>query len=226
MYNPFRQSCVQQPFLSPLGKHRRTLPAVAMPLAVIIIGGVALVVVTSALFSGLAIKADSVDIAVAATPAIAEQITPSQVSAQDDQPDQTAALPVVAAPVAVPETQALSLNAPVTSSEADMAILEVIQMPPAEEELMPTSAVIPEKRPDVPQAVAQAPASPEPNSAGLKNAVTNRAVNMRASPDKNAPVLLVVPANAQIETQADCSWCAITYQGNQGYIYKSFIDYR
>ena len=241
MNNPFRQNSAQQPFLSPLGKQRRSLPAIAMPLTVTIIGGIALVAVASILFSGIAIKADTSDIIVAATPAVEaqeDQTDAPQVLAQDMPPAQTADTPPAASPASPALTEpipaepeaALSFNAPIASNEAEIAVLEVIQMPPAGEEPMPIPTVIPEKRPAPPQAtpqiVAQAPASSKPNSSGLKNAVTNRAVNMRASPDKNAPVLGVVPANVQFETQANCSWCAITYEGNQGYIYKSFIDYR
>lgn len=241
MNNPFRQNGAQQPFLSPLGKQRRSLPAIAMPLTVTIIGGIALVAVASILFSGIAIKADTSDIIVAATPAVEaqeDQIDAPQVLAQDMPAAQTTDTPPAASPASPALTEpipaepeaALSFNAPIASNEAEIAVLEVIQMPSDEEEPMPIPTVIPEKRPTPPQAtpqnVAQAPASSKPNSAGLKNAVTNRAVNMRASPDKNAPVLAVVPANVQIETQANCSWCAITYEGNQGYIYKSFIDYR
>lgn len=232
MNNPFRQNGAQQPFLSPLGKQRRSWPAIAMPLTVTIIGGIALVAVSGILFSGIAIKADTSDITVAATPAIEDQTDAPQVLAQDTLPPQTADLPPAASPVSPASTEpipaepqaALSFNAPIASNEAEIAVLEVIQMPPAEEESVPT--VIPERRPTTPQIVAQAPSSSKPNSAGLKNAVTNRAVNMRASPNKNAPVLAVVPANVQIEAQTNCSWCAITYEGNQGYIYKSFIDYR
>lgn len=231
VYNPFRQNGAQQPFLSPLGRQRRSLPSIAMPLTVIIIGGIALVIASSILFSGIAIKADTADIAIAATSAIEDQADAPQVLAQEALPSHTAALPPVASPASPEpaaieeEPQILSFNAPMAGNDAEIAVLEVIQMPPVEEE-EPAPAVIPERRPDIPQAVAQAPSSPKPASAGQKNAVTNRAVNMRAAPDKNAPVLLVVPANTQIETQANCSWCAITYQGNQGYIYKSFIDYR
>lgn len=217
MYNPFRQNCAQQPFLSPLGKHRRSLPALAMPLTVIIIGGAALVIASSALFSGMAIKVDSSDMAVAAIPATEEPATTAQVSGQEIQPDPSAT-PAPAPAPAAPETQALSFNAPIASNEADIAILEVIQIPPDDDEAY--LAIVPQDKPDTPLAVAQA------SPAGLKNAQTNGAVNLRAAPDKNAKVLLVVPENVSIEAQDNCIWCAVTYEGSQGYIYKSFIDYR
>lgn len=239
MYNPFRHNYAQQPFLSPLGKQRWSLPAIALPLTVIIIGGVALVVASSLVFSGIAMKTDPVDIAVAAIPSVEDQVPsaapqvlapslsqnpPESPSLSKEQPVQTAALPTT--PAAAPsEPEPLSFNAPVASNEADIAILEVIQMPSAEDEAEPV--VMTQDEPEALQAVAQAPAAAAVKAnSGLRSAVTTGAVNMRAGPDKNAPVLLVVPANTSIETQSGCSWCAITYQGNQGYIYKSFIDYR
>lgn len=242
MYNPFRHNCVQQPFLSPLGKQKWSLPAIALPLTVIIIGGIALVAASSILFSGIAIKADPVDSAVAAIPSVEDQapVTAPQVPAapgvsqsppaspslDEEQPVQTAVLPPAPA-VAPAEPELLSFNAPVASNEADIAILEVIQMPSAEEDEAEPVVMTPDE-PEASEAVVQAPAPAAAAKAasGLRSAVTNGAVNMRASPDKNAPVLLVVPANTAIETQSGCSWCAVTYQGNQGYIYKSFIDYR
>ena len=247
MYNPFRHNCVQQPFLSPLGKQKWSLPAIALPLTVIIIGGIALVAASSILFSGIAIKTDPVDSAVAAVPSVEDQApaaapqvpasslsqSPTTSPLQDPllgpsldegQPVQTAALPPAPA-VAPSEPELLSFNAPVASNEADIAILEVIQMPSAEEDEA-EPVVMTSDEPEAPQAVAQAPAAAAKATSGLRSAVTNGAVNMRASPDKNAPVLLVVPANTAIETQSGCSWCAVTYQGNQGYIYKSFINYR
>lgn len=240
MYNPFRHNCVQQPFLSPLGKQKWSLPAIALPLTVIIIGGIALVAASSILFSGIAIKTDPVDSAVAAIPSVEDQAPaaapqvpaapsvsqspPAGPSLDEEQPVQTAALPSPSA-VAPSEPELLSFNAPVASNEADIAILEVIQMPSAEEDEAEKVVMTPDE-PEAPQAVAQAPAAAAKATSGLRSAVTNGAVNMRASPDKNAPVLLVVPANTAIETQSGCSWCAVTYQGNQGYIYKSFIDYR
>ena len=39
-------------------------------------------------------------------------------------------------------------------------------------------------------------------------------------------VVTVVPASAQIEAEANCGWCEISYQGRTGFIYKSFINYR
>jgi uncharacterized protein YraI len=51
-------------------------------------------------------------------------------------------------------------------------------------------------------------------------------VNLRAGPSDDAEVLTVVPGDAEIQAEAGCNWCAVTYEGRDGYIYKNFIDYR
>lgn len=51
-------------------------------------------------------------------------------------------------------------------------------------------------------------------------------VNMRADADQGSEVLSVVPADERIQAQADCEgWCAVTYDGQDGYIYKDFLRY-
>lgn len=51
-------------------------------------------------------------------------------------------------------------------------------------------------------------------------------VNMRAAPGNDAEVITVVPYDAALMAEKDCPhWCAVTYDGRQGYIYKSLIGY-
>jgi acetylornithine deacetylase/succinyl-diaminopimelate desuccinylase-like protein len=50
-------------------------------------------------------------------------------------------------------------------------------------------------------------------------------VNLRAGPSDDAEVLMVVPALADIEAEAACNWCAVSYDGREGFIYKTFISY-
>jgi len=51
-------------------------------------------------------------------------------------------------------------------------------------------------------------------------------VNMRSGPGNESEVLTVVPYDAAIRVQKDCPhWCAVTYDGQDGYIYNSFIEY-
>lgn len=49
------------------------------------------------------------------------------------------------------------------------------------------------------------------------------AVNMRASPDKDAKVLTVVPAKAAVEVIECAAWCKIAYEGQEGYVYKRYV---
>lgn len=79
----------------------------------------------------------------------------------------------------------------------------------------------------VPVTVAAAtasPAEPFPPVSQLKPGRAAKWVNLRAGPDNDAAVLAVVPYDAAILTQPDCPhWCAVVYDGRQGYIYKSFV---
>ena len=47
--------------------------------------------------------------------------------------------------------------------------------------------------------------------------------NLRDGPADEAKVLVVVPANAAIEAETDCNWCAVVYKGQRGYMYKNLI---
>lgn len=229
VFNPFKQNQSQKPFLSPLGECRRPLPATAAPLAVTIIGGVALVFAFGAMFSGAVTKGSSSP--AAAAPAVEQQMAvpvdgaavmmPSQaavteVARDEDASDRTAAIPSVSEPEA--EAEALTLNVPVAENDGEIAVLEVIQLQEAEDE----PEVAAEEEAEV-QAVAQAQAAA---ASGLKPAVVRDAVNFRAAPDSKSEVLSVLPANTRIEAQTDCGWCEVAYQGQRGFVYKSFIDYR
>lgn len=65
-------------------------------------------------------------------------------------------------------------------------------------------------------------AEPEVAS-NLQPATTAQYVNMRAGPADDADVITVVPANAAIEAETDCRWCEVSYNGQKGYIFQSFI---
>jgi hypothetical protein len=56
-------------------------------------------------------------------------------------------------------------------------------------------------------------------------AKATRWVNLRSGPSDDAEVLLVVPGLASIKAESGCNWCAVTYDGREGYIYKNFISY-
>ena len=227
MYIPFRQNRAQEPFLSPLGKKQRSLPAVAAPLAVTAIGGIALVAAAGILFSGMANRtgasAEPVPIvedqpAASTSVAILDEPSSPPVAAPIAQDDSsTAAIPAVTPPTE-PDLPALSFNAPAPAGEDGIAMLEVIPDAPVENEPEPAAAT---------EAPAEEVAAVKPSrTPGLAPARVKSAVNLRAAPRNNAEVLTVLPANAQIEAQRGCSWCAVSYEGRSGFVYKSFIAYR
>jgi len=67
-------------------------------------------------------------------------------------------------------------------------------------------------------------AEPAVATSDLSPAKANRYVNMRAAPEDGATILAVVPANASIEAETDCRWCEVSYKGQKGYIFQSFIS--
>lgn len=253
MFNPFKQSQSRKPFLSPLGR-RRALPAVAAPLAVTAVGGIALVVAFGALFGGLADRAGQPPASgPAAAPAVERQATAAPEAApRQDGPvaEQAAEQAAGAAPAAIAAprppivadtgTQAgpdldstaaippalgrarpdLAPDVPVAETEDDVAALEAIQSREIADDLGAAG--------EAEDTAGDGPATAQASAAtpALKPATVNSAVNLRASPDNDAEVLVVVPGKAAIEAEADCGWCAATYQGRSGFIYKSFIDYR
>lgn len=246
MYNPFRQNHSQTPFLSPLGKCRKPWPSIAAPFAVILIGGFALVAASGAMFSGLVTKAGAPTseetlehTAATAEPGaspVAPQVRISDETAPTTLPSEIASpMPDRGRTAAIEPTRdqeadtlALSFNAPVAANEGEVALLEVIQMEPLEENQDQTSAA-PRNEPQIIELPETAPAPVVAQSSlasGLRSATISSAVNLRAAPNNRSKVLLVVPAGARIEAQSDCGWCAVDYEGNQGFIYKSFINYR
>lgn len=244
MRNPFiRQP--EQPFLSPLGRQRR-FPAVAAPLVLTVCGGVALVVAFSTLF-GLQLRGGgSASTAIEETggapvetalPAIAAQ---APVSVAVEEP---------ALVTALPEEEVSEQGEPVLEPilprvEVSGEVLTLSGNPPdpdptaAIQPALPAeiSALVPAPRPAPPavQAVAVEARASAGNDAGnaaasatgLRSAVVNQAVNMRAAPNKGGQVVMVVPGGAAIDAETDCGWCEIRYQGRTGFIYKSFVNYR
>lgn len=251
MYNPFRQNHSQTPFLSPLGKCRKPWPSIAAPFAVILIGGFTLVAASGAMFSGLVTKAGAPTseetrehTAATAEPGaspvapqarISDETPPTTLPSEiaSPMPDRGRTAAIEPTRNQESDTLALSFNAPVAANEGEVALLEVIQMEPLEEDQDQTSTA-PRNEPQIielpetaPAPVVPAPVVAQSSSAsGLRSATISSAVNLRAAPNNRSKVLLVVPAGARIEAQSDCGWCAVDYEGNQGFIYKSFISYR
>lgn len=234
-----------QPILSPLGKQAgfssrirgigSALPPAAAPIAFTVIGGIALVVILSAVLGGTA--SQTVDNAAVAEPQ--ETVAIIQETSTEDQPEEPALdtavdmadpAPAVLATdmdmdtpdqeqtssiLSVAPTQSdLRPSVEIAESEEEIAVLEAIQREAVEEDI---GAI------DVQQTAAtEAVNAP---AAAMRSATTNNYVNLRAGPSDDAEVLMVVPANSAIEAEADCNWCSVTYDGRQGYIYTTFIAY-
>jgi len=67
---------------------------------------------------------------------------------------------------------------------------------------------------------AQLAAGPLPD---LRPAKVVKYANLRDGPADEAKVIVVVPANAEIEAEVDCNWCTVVYKGQRGYMYKNLI---
>lgn len=103
-------------------------------------------------------------------------------------------------------------SVPVAETEEQLLALEEAQRAEVEADVGPPSD-------EWTAAIAGTPGT------ALQPATTTNYVNLRAGPDDDAEVLMVVPALARIEAEAGCNWCAVSYDGRSGYIYKTFISY-
>lgn len=108
-----------------------------------------------------------------------------------------------------------------TASEAAAILEQVGSSPP----LMETTSAIPTPRPaDGPKAkkVASAAQAAAPAATGTGRVL--RSVTLRVSGTKNAAQIGTIPANAEVDVIQCKSWCKVTYKGETGWIYKSFLD--
>ncbi|MCO5145277.1 MAG: hypothetical protein M9895_03745 [Aquamicrobium sp.] len=224
------------------------MPALAAPLVLSVCGGVALVLAFGTLFGlqprGLPTMMTSSDIDV--TSAAAEpQAEPEPAIAAAPEPEggpaEEPAL-VTALPDAPTNDAGEAVLEPIAPQPETAALADVVPDPGPTAAIPPAlpaeiTAFAPQPRPanpaeqparnDAPAAPARA--QPEPARAGgsaMRAATVRQAVNLRAAPNKRGQVVMVVPASAQIEAEANCGWCEISYQGRTGFIYKSFINYR
>ncbi|MCP4998516.1 MAG: SH3 domain-containing protein [Hyphomicrobiales bacterium] len=61
---------------------------------------------------------------------------------------------------------------------------------------------------------------------GYKKSYATKYVNLRAGPKKDAEVLNIIPADAEFMAEPDCKhWCSVVYQGQKGYIYRTYMQY-
>lgn len=145
-----------------------------------------------------------IDVPAQESPSLADATAEATLPAASDAGLETT---VPGTPVTAPE-----IEVEVASTEAEVLAIEerlsaagsaYFQLPPATED--PFEAALSEEIP-------------------LPTAQVNAWVNMRAGPDNDAEILAVVPGGAEIGAEADClHWCEVVYEGQQGFIYSSFI---
>lgn len=246
---PWRKRQQPEPFLAPLtseGRPRKRaqifiddLPPAAAPLAVTVIGAVALFFLFGALSDGSDLAGEGAPgpEASAGTPHATATILPDAPAAPPAEPVKAAepaklAPPVQTASQLVQSAKPLQLADPAQTNSILQAMPhESTFMPPVpiaeteddierlEEMQLQENGGAREQR----QPAGEAPAETDP----LRAAVASASVNMRAGPSDEAEVLAIVPAKSEIKAEPDCqSWCAVSYQGKTGYIYKNFVDYR
>ncbi|WP_133304728.1 SH3 domain-containing protein [Mesorhizobium sp. DCY119] len=91
------------------------------------------------------------------------------------------------------------------------------------------TAAIPADKPAAVQAAAAtetppaATAKPQPAASIGKGRITT-AVNLRAGPADESKVLRTIPAMATVDIITCKGWCKIAYEGQQGWIYKKFLN--
>lgn len=249
MKSLFRRPQTTQPFLAPLAAAgrfsrvtRRTLedlPPAAAPVAVTIIGGVVLLVVLGMLLGRTpatepvatpvmsqeeAAPAETPQITEAPAPQVKEELNPALTAADLGTAQQLVPPPdreqTASILQAMPNGTVFQPIVPVAETEDEIAALEEAQRSALVAELAPSSPG------DTPSAQPGTTASVQPQSTPKRPAIARRYVNLRAAPNDDADVLLVVPALAEIEAQDDCRWCEVTYDGRIGYIFTNFIEYK
>ena len=73
-------------------------------------------------------------------------------------------------------------------------------------------------------AAVAANADKEASGINLLNAKIRKSVFLRAKPGSRAKVLTTIPSGASVQVAQGCEhWCAVTYDGQKGYVYKSFV---
>jgi hypothetical protein len=243
----FKLKRPRQPFLAPLRIPARfprlprealeRVPASAAPVAVTLLGGIVLVAVLATLPGPATENAPQPEPAPLASeeqvrPVREEALAPEPEPEPDDAAAATASdLPAFepdANPDADPDLERTASILPalpmlpgsavlvppvaVAETEDEVAVLEEIQRREVEADVGLPSG---EATASIGQEVAPS----------MRAAIATNYVNMRAGPDDDAEVLVVVPALAEIEAEEDCNWCAVVFDGREGYIYRSFISY-
>ncbi|HUC20010.1 MAG TPA: SH3 domain-containing protein [Candidatus Polarisedimenticolaceae bacterium] len=79
----------------------------------------------------------------------------------------------------------------------------------------------------VPTATPVAPPPEATTKPAAKTALTNSFVNLRTGKSVSTPIIARLEAGTtiQLRDDADTTWQGVTYQGKNGYIYRSYIQY-
>lgn len=72
-----------------------------------------------------------------------------------------------------------------------------------------------------------ASAQPAPSTPAVKTATTVSFVHMRTGKGTNTPIVMDLDGGTvvQLRSDSDRYWQGITYQGKNGYIYKTYLQY-
>jgi hypothetical protein len=62
-----------------------------------------------------------------------------------------------------------------------------------------------------------------PPAAGTRQVQVRSGVNMRSRPKSGSGVLTVIPSKAVVQVVSCKAWCEVIYQGQRGYVYKSYL---
>ena len=148
---------------------------------------------------------------------------------------------------AVPPAQPLPVGPPVstaaspsTESQSENGLLPTLQtpvqapsrtIPLTEPARLPEPVAAPTATAETEEPLEKAAPEPEPVSAANQSTDGDTStgqvtvsVNLRAAEDKNSEILAVVPQDAEV-VLGDCGkwWCAVSYDGHQGFIGKNFV---
>ncbi len=67
----------------------------------------------------------------------------------------------------------------------------------------------------------------EPEARGGRTVTINTGVNMRSAGRSGSRIIGTIPGGARVTLSGDCrNWCRVTYKGQTGYIWRSFVGGR
>lgn len=177
--------------------------------------------------------------ALASMEARAEPEAPVVVAAAQPEPDVIQGIPAPSTPSAastpetasatpdisanrLPSPDSASAPSPTTAAKADIQPELAYQPDHATMTASIPAAVLAAAMKDTQQEKKTEAAAAADETATRKGRIRT-AVNMRASPDKDAKVLAVVPAKASVSVIECKSWCRIAFDGQEGYVYKRYV---